>query len=177
MNDTPCGCKTCPSIHGGYQVHMTLSNTTFKIKNILYGFDVELLLIENYPIKTFPPYREFITSKNYKNLSDAIYEMGILQHKIQDRLTTIQRFKIEASPINNEQKYLYKEYHVKIGWLEVAIFQDKGFFISQNIETGQYFASRRQYNDDEPFTIKNVRVEHVIFDSNPDQDFRLLQNV
>lgn len=171
-----CGnCKSCVCVNGGYQVHITCETKRDFVSDIL---ECEFLEITNLGSDNFS-YKEYITSKNFKDLL-AAQEYMVSSYEILKMYTCIPvRMKIESHP-SNEHKFLYKEIHYKFKKedafdLACAIArQNKKYFYSRN-NKGSMFATARFFPG-QPIDMLDFphRIEDVIFDSNLELDNKLL---
>lgn len=167
--ETLCGCSECVCSTGGYQVHVTITEPDKNVIGLLEKENVELITITNYtPFNFNESYVEYITSKNYKKLDEALLQMCILAHKIDTAGGNVIRQKLESHPKNNH-KALYKEVHYKIEPHNIAELENYCFF-SRN-KKGTLFATQRFFEDDEVcFRMPKYVMEGVIYDSNLDLD-------
>ena len=170
-----CGCSSC-NCNGGYQVHITIENLNNEILELLIKEDVELITIVNYnPIGPEYDFEEFITSKNYRNLDEAMYQMCILSAKITQLNGKIIRQKIESNPKNNH-KCFYKEVHYKVDESDREKYKDKLYF-SRN-QKGTLFATERFFDTELKIRMdKPYIIEDVIIDTNPDWYFGISEEI
>jgi hypothetical protein len=138
-------------------------------------FDFKELGLEIIKIINFVPdsddcYAEFITSKNYGRLDQALVGM----RRTTDALTAfgvrILRQKIESHP-RNECVKLYTEVHYKVPD-EIPALKPYCFFSCN--EKGTLFATER-FDAEEIVTFRPYKfvAEDVIYDSNRELDWRL----
>ena len=159
-----CGeCEKCPSTSGGYQVHLTINGgiTYVCANNFIKQKGIELILITNFTEHSVD--YQTITSKNYKTLEEAMYEMSIVSSKLKEYGYDVYRSKIEAAP-NICKKYLYKEIHYKVDSFEGF---DSGTYLLSENSKGQKFATIRVMPSEEftPLEGYVYRAEDVIFDT------------
>lgn len=160
-----CGCSTCTCTLGGYQVHITVDGPHFDFKEP----DLEIIKIINFVPDSDDCYTEFITSKNYGRLDQALVGMRRTTDALVAFGARILRQKIESHP-RNECVKLYTEVHYKV--------PDKNTlkpycFFSCN-EKGTLFATER-FEAEEIVTFRPYKfvAEDVIYDSNRELDYRI----